>query len=309
MTPHTANDDSEYPHISVSVWNREQYNAALRAGVQEIIINIDRIDKDLISSYLTNKKAVIGLPYVCRADTYDRLKTVLEEIKNDHGSFKCLARNYEEISLLEELGLEYRKDHIPYSMNRPASEVFGNSSVNTISTELSINEIMASGSDEMIVYGNMPVMITAQCVYKNISGGCLKNPDKGSGAGMNGRCLKKTDKGSGTEMNGSGRRADIIFEGRHFKTRQLCDICTNIIYNCDCLDLTDRIDRIFNRGIHYVRFDFSFEAGAEVEKVLNMMKQKRESNDQVLKDSKKTGSIRKENNTAITRGHFNRPVL
>ena len=264
--------------VSASVWNEEQLDVLIDASVDEIIFNIDRIEAGEVINILNKHKVTIGLPYVCRAATYDRLKAMLSEIKEKYDGIRCIARNFEELSLLEELGTEYMTDYVPYSMNPEAARVLRG--CRTISTELAENEIIADDRDTFIVYGYLPSMITTQCVYKNVTGRCRKNGAK-----------------EHSNSCGSDGYTELVSEGNTFKTRQLCDMCTNIIYNAACLDLTDRLDRIERLGVRNIRLDFTFETASQMRDVLNRLNRDEHA------AACGTGE------RGLTHGHFNRPVL
>ena len=103
-----------------------------------------------------------------------------------------------------------------------------------------IEERGAAGS-EMVVYGRIPLMITAQCIRKNL-----------------GECRRRTGVFSITDRMGA-----------QFPVRNSCVYCMNTIYNSVPLDLRPVWEKVMRLGCASVRFAFTTESGEETGRILS----------------------------------------
>ena len=92
-------------------------------------------------------------------------------------------------------------------MNRSALAYYRQSGIEntTVPVELNYRELKSRGcaGEELVVYGYLPLMVSAQCVVKTVYG-CKKCPG----------ILTMTDR-----------------KGKAFGVRQVCSECYNLIYN------------------------------------------------------------------------------
>ena len=257
----------------VSIWETRQLDKALSGQADGLYFNLSGFETDeAVEVYKRAQAAGVrefsfGLPYVCRALYYDKLVNTLEILINACPEAGFLVRDLEEISILRTLSdkhnhpLAIRLDYTLYSMNRLAQK-WGAASF-TVSPELTVEEVgellkdtsacnglsryatkagspemagLSYSDPEMIVYGCMPSMISAQCVYKNLYGSCKKESQS---------------------RKAPLRPIPIESCGNTFRAVQLCDFCTNIIYNASTLDNTDSLDRIKEAGIKRIRFEYA----------------------------------------------------
>lgn len=240
-----------------SVWTLEQFNAVLEKldtndNMSDLYFNMYSFRTDIIdeiaglftTKFNENGHLFLALPYISRADVFDKLRIFTEYVLSKYPRINYLARTREEMSLLNELGCRYRTDYNIYGMNRRSAGMLP--AEFTLPQELNEEELadVATGKAELIVYGFQPVMFSAQCVYKNKFGKC--------------RGAEGTDFTSFTDEL-----------GHDFRARQLCAFCTNIIYNSARLDLTDKTDKISRLGVGRVRYDFTFENADEVKSVID----------------------------------------
>lgn len=112
----------------------------------------------------------------------------------------------------------------------------------TAPLELNYRELMELGieSMELVVYGYLPVMITAGCIRKNTEG-----------------CL--------------AQRGQMIISDRYqkqFLVKNECIYCYNVIYNTDPVMLLDQKDEIQELMPCALRLSFTSENGETVEKIL-----------------------------------------
>ena len=114
-------------------------------------------------------------------------------------------------------------------------------SSDTVPFELNRKEIIRRGSagSEMIIYGYIPLMNTAQCLRKNTSG-CSSVP------GLMELCDRR---------------------GAHFPVRNRCQICTNVIYNSVPLDLLSNAEEIRELQVSSCRLSFTVENGRDTKEI------------------------------------------
>ena len=190
----------------------------------------------------TGKEPWIALPYIERSgkcsvlyDSADRLFDV--------GLKGFLAGSFESAAALIERGLAryVRTDAGIYTWNSEAKQFVREAgiSLDTVPVELNRREIASRDNrgSECIVYGHLPLMVTAQCLKKNTSG-C----DKGS------RLLMMQDR-----------------KRRKFPVKCVCVFCYNILYNPVRLSLLSEVNALTGAGIDSVRLVFTTESGEETE--------------------------------------------
>lgn len=247
--------DVSRPAKVFSIWSKEQLDPVIDAFKDtddrvDIYYNMSSYKTEILDDMIKfvsesgiNGCLYVGLPYVSRADVYDRLKEFVDKICASDPEIRFLARTREEAELLDKAGCEYRTDYNIYGMNKRALNALTKEF--TLPQELNGEELrqVATKDAELIVYGFQPVMFSAQCVYKNKFGKC--------------RGIVGADFTSFTDEL-----------GHDFRARQLCAFCTNVIYNSARLDLTDRMDKINELGIGRIRYDFTFENVEEIRKIL-----------------------------------------
>ena len=217
----------------------------------DIYFNIANFDRGIIDNIAAKVEAYssgiglyIGLPYISRSPVYDRMKTFIETVMSSHPSIGFIARTREEIALLKSLGASYRTDYNLYVMNSRAVSL--TDTEYTLPQELSFSELqtVAANRSELIIYGSQPVMLSAQCGYKNKNNACRTSritPD----------FVTITD-----EL------------GHDFRCMQVCDFCYNIIYNSAVLDLRDCMKDINELPLRAVRYDFTFESPDEIRAII-----------------------------------------
>lgn len=161
-------------------------------------------------------------------------------------------------------------DHSLYTWNTQAAEemVSWGSQYRTLSVELNRKELEASADEnsEMIVYGRIPMMVSAQCICKNTIG-CKKQP------------------------------AELVLVDRmknRFPVKNICRECYNVIYNSLPLSLADQWSSVRTLPLRGYRLSFTTETQKQVRNVLA-----------AYEEVSRTGrtSIKLEN---TTRGHYKR---
>ncbi|MCX4268586.1 MAG: DUF3656 domain-containing protein [Lachnospiraceae bacterium] len=191
-----------------------------------------------------------------------------------------VVRNLDELSFVREKNRERKEsvsirfDSTLYGFNSESMRVFEEqwkAEWITLPLELNGKELaqIADQKSELIVYGYLPMMVSAQCIMKNKKG-CKKQ------AGI----LTLTDR-----------------YHNEFIVKNRCKFCYNKIYNCKPLSLLSakkEVDRIAPAA---VRLDFTLESVAEMTEILSKFIQAYRKNRIFLEEP-----------FAFTRGHLKRGV-
>lgn len=221
-----------------------------------------------------HKELYLAMPHIFRADTRRRYEEGYQTLFSQ--SFDgVLVRNMESYMFLQDMGYEgdIVLDHHMYQFNNQSKEFWNARGIHSFTApiELNFRELAKLGveEDELVVYGYLPMMVSAQCVVKTTKG-CKKKPEE----------LTITDR---YHMD--------------FRVCNRCDYCYNVIYNTAPLSLIDQKAEIEGLSVKALRLSFTKESGDMVHKLV------REFEDVYLK-----GEPCKEPDYEFTRGHFKRGV-
>ena len=195
-----------------------------------------------------DKPLFAALPFVLRQNDIPLAKEVVSECLSA-GAQGFLVRNLEEFALLKELGLESLciTDHSLYSFNDLAAAFWKNNGAAriTLPLELSGAELahLNCPTAEQVVYGYIPLMISAQCLRDNTDRcdrSCheAKLTDR-TGARFSCRCECSPWKGKSTAGSGT---------------------CYNILCNSVPLSLLPVLDRCLALDPLAVRAEFTDES-------------------------------------------------
>ncbi len=198
----------------------------------------DRIHK-------SGKKMILSLPAIIRDQYFDRNPLVCSLINNNTVD-GILADNYESLYFVgksEFNGLLISDLHL-YVLNDQAARMLNSlgADIITYSPEANKKELanLNAGRGEFILYGRLPMMISAQCTQKT-TGACLKD-------------------------NGISYIKDRL--GNEFPCVRTCSECHNTILNCvPQMIIPDDLPRSF-KPFSY-RLHFTVERGDEAFKVLD----------------------------------------
>lgn len=183
-------------------------NIYIECTMLEIPLRAEQAEKWTDICHAAGKSCYYALPRIFRADT--------KTLYNNRESLKALElfdgvlfRNYEEFFFLLERG--YAKAQIPdcnmYTYNRYAEEFWKERGITQTTAPLELNdrELAARGckNSEILIYGHLPMMVSAQCVRKNID-----------------KCRKQ-----------SGLLYLKDRKGKQFPVKNNCRFCYNVIYN------------------------------------------------------------------------------
>ena len=205
-----------------------------------------RLKQDIDTCHDKGKRAVYAMPYIIRqenASFYESLRERFLELPLDG----VLVRDYDGIGLLA--SFPYPKEKIRldaglYTYSDKAAEAFADLGYmhQTLPVELNEKELLhrRGGNAAWLVYGRLPLMVTANCIHKTAHGCDHKNAQE-----------QLID-----------RRKKV------FPVRCDCTDCTNLILNADVLDLTAEKEMMKTLCPEEIRYQFTTEDADEVERVL-----------------------------------------
>ncbi|MBS6196593.1 MAG: U32 family peptidase [Clostridiales bacterium] len=272
--------------LSASVIKKEQLEAVMK--IPEIIrIYADcgifpaegfeeQAERALAEAKQRGKALYLMLPHIVRDRELKGRKESFEGLIGK-GLKGFLVRNLESFGILKSMGLEQFAvpDANLYTMNEESRKFWENQgvSMDTVPLELNQKELRfrQNTASEMIVYGYIPMMISVQCVQKNL--------DK-----CNHKCAVLTLKDR---------------YQKEFPVVCSCEFCYNTIYNSLPVSLLKEADGVKKLGISRYRLSFTLETGAETERIARVFAD-------VYQKGENPGS--KDLQMEVTKGHFNRGV-
>ncbi|MBQ8856679.1 MAG: U32 family peptidase [Lachnospiraceae bacterium] len=279
------------PVFHVSVETKEQLDVVLASDVPESIY----IDSSFMSmagmaalcettkgqNALVKKQLFYILPPVFRMET---AKAYTEEYCSlkDVPWTGFMVKNLEGYQWLEKMGNKKPVilDANLYTFNSRAKNFWKeqeNVLFETLPVELNFKELKQRGCEgaELIVYGHLPMMTSAGCVYKS---------------------LKHCRKGDKRPFSPEDYYQLKDRKNMKFAVKPVCKECYNIIYNSQPLSLLNLRDQIASLRPGSVRLSFTLENGTQTRKVLESFE----------KNYCKNVSV--EDFADFTRGHFKRGV-
>ncbi len=263
--------------LSASVATLPQLQACLNAGVSRIYISYSAVNGEMEKRLRAAKEDSVStefflsLPVIFRAETREQRKHVKALL--DTGLFEgALIPSASGLVWLKENGWKGKIafDHRIYIWNRQTWE-YWNTDMDTYCAPLELNgrDVFAlpapkegmRGRKEILVYGRIPMMVTANCVRKT-AGECPKDirPGKGMAAGA---------------PDGGKNGNELFLIDRYqaeFPVETDCCFCYNVIYNSVPLSLHGFLGDLSESGAAFLRLDFLEEDGEETEEILRLFK-------------------------------------
>lgn len=249
----------EKQHFTILVNSSEQFETAFSKMAEWKKTEPDRVfgiylaseefDASVWKSYVEkchshDVECYLMMPRIFRSHAENYFVKKLEMLKN--AGFDAFgAASMEEPGFFKQNMPEAKLyfDHGMYSFNHLAAETmkrYGADRI-TIPVELNNREIReADVKGEMIVYGHLPMMVSAQCIRKTTEG-CTGKPE----------ILYLKDR-----------------KGAEFPVRNQCRFCYNTIYNEKPLSLLGMSDEVDRFAPYSVRLNFTIEDKRTTEKVL-----------------------------------------
>lgn len=216
----------------------------------------------------------LAMPHIFREQTQKRYEQYIQD-----GMFSefdgMLVRNYESIQFLKEHGYSGKRiiDSSLYTLNRRACLFWETNGADgyTLPFELNRQEIerVEGIKAELVLYGHIPVMISAQCVVNTIKG-CKKAE----------QLIYLTDR-----------------TGSHFPVRNRCSDCYNVIYNTVSLCLFSEKEAVEKIKCGRYRIQFTVEDSEETKEILTQFRNVFLENKKFMPESGQ-----------FTRGHFRRGI-
>lgn len=272
-------------HLSVLTETMEQFESVIeQPEAERIYLDSSILKREQLCTrlrYLVSlahakgKKCYLALPHIFRMETAHWYESHWKELA-DSRIDGCLVRNLEELSFLKNMGMPVsgiQGDYHLYVYSMEALKGWETLSLHqyTLPVELNAKELRRLGGSkgEMIIYGFQPVMLSAQCLHKNIIG-----------------CDGK---------EGTSYLKDRY--GKLFPVRNHCDECYNILYNISPVALFHQFKEVQSLNPASVRLSFSVEDSREVALVFQYYRQAL------------AGTLNKEHYLLdFTNGHFKRGV-
>lgn len=271
--------------VRVLIEDAEQLPAVLKADfVDTVYLDcmlytrenlIRKLSEDIDRVHASGKKAFYVFPFIFRQQTslfYEKIMPELKKLPLDG----IMVRSLDEIAFIKEWGNENWQmvsDSNLYTYSNEAAEYFYRLGMiqDTIPVELNRKEILRreNSRSEMIIYGRLPLMITAQCIHKNTLG-CMHQH----------KVLNLKDRYS-----------------VHFPVKNFCSECYNVIYNSLPVCLFKEDVTVKKIAPAAVRLSFTTETEEETEQILT-----------IYGDIYKNGGILGQLPMECTNGHFKRGV-
>ena len=271
--------------VRVLIEDAEQLPAVLKADfVDTVYLDcmlytrenlICKLSEDIDRVHASGKKAFYVFPFIFRQQTslfYEKIMPELKKLPLDG----IMVRSLDEIAFMKEWGngnWQMVSDSNLYTYSNEAAEYFYRLGMiqDTIPVELNRKEILRreNSRSEMIIYGRLPLMITAQCIHKNTLG-CMHQP----------KVLNLKDRYS-----------------VHFPVKNFCSECYNVIYNSLPVCLFKEDVTVKKIAPAAVRLSFTTETEKETEQILT-----------IYGDIYKNGGILGQMPMECTNGHFKRGV-
>ena len=208
------------------------------------------------------KAAGIACPYIDRGGKAAPILDRAEELLRD-GLSVFLVRSNETLADLLGRGLApyIRADTGIYTWNHEAEHVLRHFGITKLTApyELNRRELRArdNRSSEIVIYGYLPLMVTAQCIRKNTE-----------------KCLYPAGSVPG-ESAGEAEPSPIRLTDRYgmkFDVRNVCCFCYNIIYNSVPLWLAGEMKDLQEMKFPSARLSFTIESEAETERIVKAVR-------------------------------------
>lgn len=225
------------------------------------------------SCHEAGKECMLTLPHIFRAEAEQYFNTN-KELLEMAGFDGFLLRSIEEIGFLKKYRVKGKLifDYGLYAMNNQGGKMLFSLGADELTwpVELNSRELgKLNFQGELVVYGRLPMMVTAQCIHK----GTFKCDKKPQILTLRDRLLKE------------------------FPVKNHCRFCYNTIYNSEPLSLLGQEEQIGKLSPSSLRLQFTTEDGRETMEIIKWF-------GQAFLGGKKQSLPFKE----FTRGHFKRGV-
>ena len=254
--------ENKNPYLSVSVENRALIKLLLDEScvdsiyldsscyTREDLFNILKEDVSCIHS--AGKKAYYMMPAIFRLSSLSFYEKNLSEMMQTRVD-GLVVKSYDELAFVRQNlpDIDVILDHNLYTWNSYAKMQLWDVKPVRDTVPLELNRKELQGRDntdsEIFLYGNLPLMVSAQCVHANA------NADRG--------CDKM-------------RTVTYLKDryGKYFPVKNNCTECYNTIYNTAPLILFPYRKELEKMGIHAYRISFTTEQEPQVKQILSLYK-------------------------------------
>lgn len=272
------------PGFSVLLMNYRFLDAVLEIEeVDNIYLDMAELPFEAIeesSRKVTSKgkNLYLTLPHIFRKETYDLYLLNKEYILKSLDFIKgFLIKNFEEYDyLVNELKVNasmIQLDYNLYTLNNESKEFYKDRGIThyTTSVELNNRELKELGcqDSDIIVYGYLPLMVSAQCLMKTAK-----------------TCTKKSAFLTLTDRY-----------NKNFYVKNYCNYCYNVIYNSQPISLLNDFYEVNELQPKNIRLNFTIEEETEIVNIIQGFVDR-------FKYHKKSSLHLDE----FTRGHFKRGI-
>lgn len=254
--------ENKNPYLSVSVENRALIKLLLDEScvdsiyldsscyTREDLFNI--LKEDVSCIHLAGKKAYYMMPAVFRLSSLSFYEKNLSEMMQTRVD-GLVVKSYDELAFVRQNlpDIDVILDHNLYTWNSYAKMQLWDVKPVRDTVPLELNRKELQGRDntdsEIFLYGNLPLMVSAQCVHAN--------------AGADRGCDKM-------------RTVTYLKDryGKYFPVKNNCTECYNTIYNTAPLILFPYRKELEKMGIHAYRISFTTEQEPQVKQILSLYK-------------------------------------
>ncbi|MFA9463711.1 MAG: DUF3656 domain-containing protein [Velocimicrobium sp.] len=240
-------EKKDIPEVHVLVHSNEQFDVAINTSeVKRIYAVPEHMSKEewmecIRKARRYKKEIFASLPYVFRSKSFD---TYASYNMVDVDGY--LIHTFEEIAFLNqyETSKEWVLDSNMYTFNSYAKQFWMDKGIHSFTIPIEWNEREIKqrerAKDTLIVYGHIPLMISAQCLQEN----CLS--------------CKQTP--------GFSKLMDR--KEKQYYVYNFCKYCYNIMYDGEAISLIDEIRSINKLGPDSIRLDFTMESKMETQVIL-----------------------------------------
>ncbi len=245
------------PILTVSIENRKQLKPVLASeAVEAIYLDstcyhrktlVTELKKDCDFIKANHKKPYFILPAIFRKHTSDFYRAIFLELL-EAGIEGFVVKSYDALWFVKEMAgnTEIIIDHNLYSYNNCASNLLETYEPLRITAPFELNkkelQHRNNESSELIIYGRIPLMTSAQCIKRSTTG-----------------CKKE---------------AGISFikdrYEKQFAVKNNCEECYNVIYNSLPMALFKVLDEIDAFGFAAYRLAFTIEKEQEVQEIIRL---------------------------------------
>ncbi len=278
-------NNAALPALHTTVSTAEQLLAALHSRAARIYLPQACLNREMEALVAQTDRSLeyrpeffLSFPVIQREDApgvMERMARLLDKGCFDGVQLSSLSG----LKWLEHYGWKGKTafDHRIYIWNRQTWE-FWKDRFDTWCAPLELNRrelyALPNAKKELLVYGRIPMMVTANCIRKT-TGSCPK--EQGSpAAGFSAKEMALLDR----------------YQAR-FPVTADCGSCLNIIYNSVPLSLHDYLREIAEAHPAAVRMDFLLESGKETEQLLKLFQKGMAGEQAVISFPFTTGHFKK----------------